>query len=249
MTAYDERFTFTGKERDAETGYLHFDARNFSDILGNWLSVDPLADKFIDKTPYLYCEGNPILLIDPDGNACKISVFCGTITIRATYYVSKKDYSSALKAIGFWNSQKDLKYVSKEGKTYSVRFRLDVRKSYDLSNDATNDEVGNSYRVVATIGKNKNGDIVTGRVKDNKNIEVANNYKFSTTGAHEVGHTLMNNGNQDDEHTMDGIMTEASNDPNRSESVSQETVNNIVETNGFDQKNKSLWQRILDLLK
>lgn len=44
-------------------------------------------------------------------------------------------------------------------------------------------------------------------------------------------------------------MTAASNDPNRSESVSQETVNNIVETNGFDQKNKSLWQRILDLLK
>ncbi len=64
---YDERFKFTGKERDEETGYLHFDARNFSDILGNWLSVDPLADKYIDISPYVYCNGNPIAFVDPDG--------------------------------------------------------------------------------------------------------------------------------------------------------------------------------------
>ena len=32
-----------------------------------WLSVDPLADKNIAYTPYMYCNGNPIMLIDPDG--------------------------------------------------------------------------------------------------------------------------------------------------------------------------------------
>ena len=32
-----------------------------------WLSVDPLADKYPNVTPYLYCNGNPIMLIDPDG--------------------------------------------------------------------------------------------------------------------------------------------------------------------------------------
>lgn len=32
-----------------------------------WLSVDPLADKNISRTPYIYCSGNPIMLIDPDG--------------------------------------------------------------------------------------------------------------------------------------------------------------------------------------
>ena len=32
-----------------------------------WLSVDPLADKNIANTPYMYCNGNPIMLIDPDG--------------------------------------------------------------------------------------------------------------------------------------------------------------------------------------
>ena len=32
-----------------------------------WMSVDPLADKYPNVTPYLYCNGNPIMLIDPDG--------------------------------------------------------------------------------------------------------------------------------------------------------------------------------------
>lgn len=32
-----------------------------------WLSVDPLADKNISVSPYVYCIGNPIRLIDPDG--------------------------------------------------------------------------------------------------------------------------------------------------------------------------------------
>lgn len=32
-----------------------------------WMSVDPLADKYPGNTPYLYCNGNPIMLIDPDG--------------------------------------------------------------------------------------------------------------------------------------------------------------------------------------
>ena len=36
---------FTGKERDAETGYDNHDARYRWSVIGDWLSVDPLADK------------------------------------------------------------------------------------------------------------------------------------------------------------------------------------------------------------
>ena len=32
-----------------------------------WLSVDPLSDKNIANSPYMYCNGNPIMFIDPDG--------------------------------------------------------------------------------------------------------------------------------------------------------------------------------------
>ena len=64
--AYDERFTFTGKERDAETGYYYHGARFNSSDLG-WLSVDPQFEKLPSTTPYNYCLWNPIILHDPDG--------------------------------------------------------------------------------------------------------------------------------------------------------------------------------------
>ena len=66
--SYDERFKFTGKERDAETGYDYFGARYFEpNFLNDFMSVDPLADKFIEESPYLYCNGNPVKYVDPQG--------------------------------------------------------------------------------------------------------------------------------------------------------------------------------------
>ena len=64
---YDERYKFTGKERDAETGYDYFGARFYDYRKGIWNSVDPLADKYPNVTPYLYCNGNPIMMVDPNG--------------------------------------------------------------------------------------------------------------------------------------------------------------------------------------
>ena len=64
---YDERFKFTGKERDWETGYDYFGARFYWSADGIFTTVDPLADKYPNVTPYLYCNGNPIMLIDPTG--------------------------------------------------------------------------------------------------------------------------------------------------------------------------------------
>ncbi|MBQ7551372.1 MAG: hypothetical protein IJT04_07585 [Bacteroidales bacterium] len=69
-SGYNERFSFTGKERDAETGYYYHGARfNSSDI--GWLSVDPLSDKYPSLTPYNYCAWNPVKLVDPEGEVIK----------------------------------------------------------------------------------------------------------------------------------------------------------------------------------
>ena len=66
-TDYTERFRFTGKERDAETGYDYFGARYYSSSLGIWLSVDPMSDKYPSLSPYVYCADNPVNAFDPDG--------------------------------------------------------------------------------------------------------------------------------------------------------------------------------------
>ena len=60
--------SFTGKERDSETGFSYFGARYYdSDLMTGWLSVDPLADKYPSLSPYAYCAWNPVKLVDPDG--------------------------------------------------------------------------------------------------------------------------------------------------------------------------------------
>ena len=61
-------FTFTGKEKDAETGFSYFGARYYdSDLSGLFLSVDPMADKYPSISPYVYCAWNPVKLVDPNG--------------------------------------------------------------------------------------------------------------------------------------------------------------------------------------
>ena len=60
--------TFTGKERDEETGYGYFGARYMDhELLTGWLSVDPMSDKYPSISPYAYCAWNPVKLVDPDG--------------------------------------------------------------------------------------------------------------------------------------------------------------------------------------
>ena len=80
-------FTFTGKERDAETGYGYFGARYMDhELMTMWLSVDPMADKYPSISPYAYCAWNPVRLVDPDG--------------REIYLPSGEKYTANMDATG-----------------------------------------------------------------------------------------------------------------------------------------------------
>ena len=61
------RYTFSAKEKDAETKYSYFGARYYSSEFSIWLSVDPMLDKYPSLSPYVYCANNPIKLVDPNG--------------------------------------------------------------------------------------------------------------------------------------------------------------------------------------
>ena len=64
---YDERYKFTGKERDRETGYDMFGARYLWSDADIWTSVDPLAGDYPQITPYAYGLNNPLKYKDPNG--------------------------------------------------------------------------------------------------------------------------------------------------------------------------------------
>ena len=61
---------FTGQEDqdpDFSVPYLDFGARQYSPSLSRWLVPDPMGEKYYDVSPYAYCAGNPVSLVDPEG--------------------------------------------------------------------------------------------------------------------------------------------------------------------------------------
>ncbi|HKI45094.1 MAG TPA: RHS repeat-associated core domain-containing protein, partial [Balneolales bacterium] len=64
-----DRYKFTGKYRDGETGYDYFGARYYDSWLGGFLSVDPMSKKYPSFSPYNYTLDNPLRLVDPHGES------------------------------------------------------------------------------------------------------------------------------------------------------------------------------------
>jgi len=62
-----EKYKYTGKERDTESGYDYFSARNYHSEIGRFMSVDPLAGKYPGWSSYNYTMNNPMNMVDPDG--------------------------------------------------------------------------------------------------------------------------------------------------------------------------------------
>ncbi len=63
---------FTGQEDqgpDFGVGYSDFGARQYSPVLSRWLVPDPMGEKYYDLSPYSYCAGDPVNLMDADGNS------------------------------------------------------------------------------------------------------------------------------------------------------------------------------------
>ena len=62
-------YKYNGKELDRMHGLDTYDygARQYDPILGRWDRMDPLCEKYYSVSPYAYCGGNPIMLVDPDG--------------------------------------------------------------------------------------------------------------------------------------------------------------------------------------
>ena len=60
-------YKFNGKEFDEETGLYYYGARYMNPRTSLWYGVDPLAEKYPSVGAYVYCVGNPIKYIDPNG--------------------------------------------------------------------------------------------------------------------------------------------------------------------------------------
>ena len=70
-TSSPNRWRFSGKEDQSFLGasipLLDFGARMYNPAIARWTAADPLSEKYYGISPYVYCLGNPISIIDPDG--------------------------------------------------------------------------------------------------------------------------------------------------------------------------------------
>ena len=62
-------YKYNGKEVQTvgNLGFTDYGARMYDDFTGRWFVPDPLAEKYVSMSPYMYCGGNPIMYFDPDG--------------------------------------------------------------------------------------------------------------------------------------------------------------------------------------
>ena len=139
---YDERFKFTGKEHDDETGYDFFGARYHASALPSWLSVDPLADKYPGISPYAYCNWNPIKYVDPDGRKIIVGSWYGRTLAKLGFNNYEAKVQSHLQELK--DMDPELNKMIADLENSSIDFHI----KYDNNNDNNSNNYNPGTKVI-----------------------------------------------------------------------------------------------------
>ena len=236
VTWPQNRWRYEGKETlpftPAPSAVKDFGARYYDPYTARWLSADPKSWDYTTLSPYAFCAGDPVGIVDIHGDVPFAIFYKDKIVIIAKYRYNAVSKESLSQALEFWNSRKDLVYKdSSTGKQYSITFRLsgvfdkDMYDSQEKMNTSSLSENEYYYHVssvrlmgIRRTGSNYKRDI---NVREDYSITRPDTSVESTTGAHEIGHSLGMN------HKPIGIMTESQSD-NRTSDVLEENINEMI---------------------
>ena len=141
------RYKFTGKERDTESGLDDFGARYDASTLGRFMTPDPLGGHLLDPqtlNKYAYVRNNPVTLTDPTG--LDIWLKCGgeSATCHKNHWWNRQRY------VGTWD--KDHKHF---GRTHLTG---DQTKNATLGPHGISvNYQGHTYQGVWDTNKGENG--------------------------------------------------------------------------------------------
>ncbi len=78
ITDATNRWRYSGKEEQGAAlnpalPLIDYSARMYDPVIARWMSVDPLAEKYYPMGGYNYCAGNPICIVDPQGDTINVN--------------------------------------------------------------------------------------------------------------------------------------------------------------------------------
>jgi len=71
---FSSPYRFNAKEKDQETGLHYYGARYYQSKLSMWLSVDRLAEKYSNSSPFVFTANNAMTYFDPNGDSVLTSL-------------------------------------------------------------------------------------------------------------------------------------------------------------------------------
>lgn len=92
IKAYEEMGFYAYTQEEYMQKYqetLDYNRTNHTDNIRKWLSVDPLADKYPNISPYAYCGWNPVKYVDPDGREWIVGGLASEMQIKKNKSLSQ----------------------------------------------------------------------------------------------------------------------------------------------------------------
>jgi RHS repeat-associated protein len=144
----------TNKNQVRQTGNYYYGARYYNPKWNVWLSVDPLAEKYPEISPYVYVANNPIRFVDPDGRS---------IGVRKNDDGNYEVVSGNAK-----DNNRGVYLVDKDGK-------YDVDKSERIGTTKTTHSFFNDNEKVVegaiiNLNSNEGQEFLDGLIEDNPNL-------------------------------------------------------------------------------
>ena len=203
------RYGFASKERQSigafETGHLDFGARHYDPFTARWTTTDPLAGKYHSFSPYNYCAGNPVNLVDPEGMSWYYSAIDGSFVSHIeddddrVYLLSHEQIGSAngdQKLLQSYRTDENMfGQLGLEGKLNTDIAKAVISDFFDRANKKTEDgqETYITKPEIAPFHDFTKEEASSTSAIINVNLASSayfNGYDIVNLLSHEIGHTL-----------------------------------------------------------
>ena len=131
--SWNTPYLFNAKELDEETGLYYYGARYLDPTHAAWLSVDPLFEKYVGMTPYGYCAGNPVKLVDVDGEEIYLS-FDRSNKLRDSDFETWKHNNALHWKLGESPDHEDIFFIGAHGKPKCIYMedKTEIKSGFDF---------------------------------------------------------------------------------------------------------------------